>query len=419
LFHFVGSSSDCDEWISFGSCRIAPLHSKLPKTKKFVRNGSHSAKKVLDPKPISSFSVGGKTQHILNSFLTPCLAEARFDVFRDDKKRFFSAVVMETDTTCMPMKILFHFLKTSSKADEWVEYGSDRIRPYKSVAPLTTKEQKRQRLENQPKAIPATVIIDSMSKEATSRSSSAGPSLGPVDSGTSEHALISSCCSVDVPSCDRTLQSITPAVPTQPQHTGHASCLEQSLSHSAGSHQWPFPVTSSVKSITLPTSEVPTMQRNDNLFDPQMSEDDPQMSKHFEQPTTSVSNNTHSKIHLASSDADFQYIDHGFNPSNSQQPFPTPSFDNVTGYQSTETMVQQLSVAGNPNRTQCHTINNDGDVACQQETQHHQRPQKLSGLDVLAMLTEGLEVVAEQQPNLPPEQALHQYIRSQIQQLPR
>lgn len=48
------------------------------------------------------------------------------------------------------MKVLFHFLKTSSNADEWAEFGSDRIRTYKSVVPPTVREQKELlRLENE------------------------------------------------------------------------------------------------------------------------------------------------------------------------------------------------------------------------------------------------------------------------------
>lgn len=69
-------------------------------------------------------------------------------MFRTEKDRFFKAVVKEIDSTSVPMKILFHFLKTSSYADEWAEYGSDKIRPYKSAVPPTVREQKKL-LENE------------------------------------------------------------------------------------------------------------------------------------------------------------------------------------------------------------------------------------------------------------------------------
>jgi [histone H3]-lysine4 N-trimethyltransferase ATXR3 len=75
MFHFAKTSAAADEWVPFGSNRIAPLHSKVPKTKKALIkessaevNASQTATKeisvVVDPQASSSFSIGGKEPDI-------------------------------------------------------------------------------------------------------------------------------------------------------------------------------------------------------------------------------------------------------------------------------------------------------------------------------------------------------------------
>lgn len=52
---------------------------------------------------------------------------------RSDKKGFSIATVIEMDFSDSSKRVKFHFAKTSSDRDEWVEFGSSRI------APLFTK----------------------------------------------------------------------------------------------------------------------------------------------------------------------------------------------------------------------------------------------------------------------------------------
>jgi mbt repeat len=60
---------------------------------------------------------------------------ARFDVQRSDKKNYSVATVVKVDFSGAVKRIMFHFAKTSSDRDEWVEFGSPRIAPlYSKVA---------------------------------------------------------------------------------------------------------------------------------------------------------------------------------------------------------------------------------------------------------------------------------------------
>jgi hypothetical protein len=67
MFHFAKTPSHMDEWVPFGSSRIAPLHSKVPKTKKALIKESQDAPEeifVSDPQASSSFTIGGKANDI-------------------------------------------------------------------------------------------------------------------------------------------------------------------------------------------------------------------------------------------------------------------------------------------------------------------------------------------------------------------
>lgn len=99
-------------------------------------------------------------------------------------------------------------MKTSANVDEWIEHGSDRIRPYKSAVPVTaTKEQKRRKLEKlaAKSKISTTVTIDST---MSSTADEAGPvvvghvpivSVEQPIAETIEPASNSTSCGVEVP----------------------------------------------------------------------------------------------------------------------------------------------------------------------------------------------------------------------------
>jgi hypothetical protein len=57
---------------------------------------------------------------------------AQFDVFREDKRRFCWATVVEVDCSGSVMRICFRFPKTKDNYIEWLEFGSPRICPFKS-----------------------------------------------------------------------------------------------------------------------------------------------------------------------------------------------------------------------------------------------------------------------------------------------
>lgn len=57
---------------------------------------------------------------------------ARFDVRRSDKQHFSTAIVSKVDSSGEKTRIKFHFAKTSTCRDEWIDIGSDRIAVYGS-----------------------------------------------------------------------------------------------------------------------------------------------------------------------------------------------------------------------------------------------------------------------------------------------
>ena len=55
---------------------------------------------------------------------------ARFDVLRTGKNYFSTGIVMDKDFSSSTKRVLFHFPKTKTKYDEWIEIGSSRISPF-------------------------------------------------------------------------------------------------------------------------------------------------------------------------------------------------------------------------------------------------------------------------------------------------
>jgi len=70
------------------------------------------------------------------------LPAARFDVQRSKKSKFSIATVRLVDFSGSVKRILFHFTKTSSERDEWVEFGSPRIAPLYSKVPRKISKSK-------------------------------------------------------------------------------------------------------------------------------------------------------------------------------------------------------------------------------------------------------------------------------------
>ncbi len=66
---------------------------------------------------------------------------AQFDVFRVDKQRFCSAKVLEVDCSGSTMKICFRFPKTKGGHQEWLDFGSPYICPFKSKVAVKTAEE--------------------------------------------------------------------------------------------------------------------------------------------------------------------------------------------------------------------------------------------------------------------------------------
>jgi hypothetical protein len=64
----------------------------------------------------------------------------RFDVKRSDRDAFSVATVTKVDFSGTTKRIMFHFAKTSSDRDEWVEFGSSRIAPLYSIVSRTTQK---------------------------------------------------------------------------------------------------------------------------------------------------------------------------------------------------------------------------------------------------------------------------------------
>ena len=174
-FHFKNTSSDTDEWISFGSRRIAPLHSKTqpPASKRKLLDGGKgpkkdSTKKASD-KGMSTSETSGESKSTTNrenetNGKTPSEKEpkqkrpaekefkpkpprkkiklvsasdeesfqpkARFDVLRKvkGKEKWVCGKVVAVDLTAEgERRIRFHFRKSKDEDDEWIVFGSPRI----------------------------------------------------------------------------------------------------------------------------------------------------------------------------------------------------------------------------------------------------------------------------------------------------
>ena len=86
------------------------------------------------------FSVCRDDNHSILVSLTLCsclkMIPARFDVQRSDKSVFSIATVVKVDFSGSVKRIMFHYAKTSSDRDEWVEFGSSRIAPRFTKVPM-------------------------------------------------------------------------------------------------------------------------------------------------------------------------------------------------------------------------------------------------------------------------------------------
>lgn len=178
MFHYVKTSSDRDEWVEFMSPRICPLYSKVPRSTKSgskrnkplfdekdasVRTAKQNVKdlsetkekkpsrsslkpkpvaEVLDPSLESSFVVGGKQSMVSSTTVISQKFTARFDVKREAKGRFYSAIVKSVQFDESDKKILFHYSKSNDKYDEWIEFGSPRICAFKSKVPMEMEKKK-------------------------------------------------------------------------------------------------------------------------------------------------------------------------------------------------------------------------------------------------------------------------------------
>jgi hypothetical protein len=87
---------------------------------------------------------------------------ARFDVQRSDKDAFSVASVVKVDFSGSVKRILFHFAKTSSDRDEWVEFESPRI------APLYSKVPKRRKGDSKPSQTSVGTAKNSLNDTGTS-----------------------------------------------------------------------------------------------------------------------------------------------------------------------------------------------------------------------------------------------------------
>jgi hypothetical protein len=78
------------------------------------------------------------------------MVSAKFDVRRSDKDHFSLAFVTRVDFVGNPKRVRFHFSKSSTCRDEWVDFGSDRIAPVntksKDRAVVATKKSKKRKV---------------------------------------------------------------------------------------------------------------------------------------------------------------------------------------------------------------------------------------------------------------------------------
>lgn len=68
------------------------------------------------------------------------VSSARFDVRRSDRLHYSVAIVTKVEFSETTKRIKFHFAKTSTCRDEWVEFGSDRIAPLGTKSAAKTEE---------------------------------------------------------------------------------------------------------------------------------------------------------------------------------------------------------------------------------------------------------------------------------------
>jgi hypothetical protein len=104
------------------------------------------------------FDIGGKYYLVPSiGLLDCCLAycqlipvfaytAARFDVIRTGKHNFSTGIVMNKDFSSSVKRVLFHFPKTKTKYDEWVEIGSSRIAPLNTKQDPNSKQKKSKNL---------------------------------------------------------------------------------------------------------------------------------------------------------------------------------------------------------------------------------------------------------------------------------
>jgi hypothetical protein len=71
------------------------------------------------------------------------LFEASFDVYREDKRRYYWAVVEDVDFTEQAKRIYFRFKKSKDNHVEWIEFGSPRICTHKSKTAKKDPKQDR------------------------------------------------------------------------------------------------------------------------------------------------------------------------------------------------------------------------------------------------------------------------------------
>jgi hypothetical protein len=269
-------------------------------------------------------------------------------VFRIEKKRFFKAIVKEIDNTCTPIKILFHFMKTSSNVDEWIEHGSDRIRPYKSAVPVTaTKEQKRRTLEKQAakSKISTTVTIDST---MSSTADEAGPAfIGHVPLVSVEQRIAeriepasnSTSCGTEVPDgFELNAQSVS----SQSLHAEQASSPAHSDVTAYTGRQDSFQLPLPPKSASCKLAVESLVHRNES---PRCHS---AASNHFLQPAVPFSSEMKASVPLGGSEVNAQI-----------------NYDQETG-------VQRQSPASTPRHF------NDSDIGHQyQPTMYRPQPQQV------------------------------------------
>lgn len=77
-------------------------------------------------------------------FPHPSLLLARLDVLRTGKSRYCVAIVVDYDA--VGKRVKFHYLKTKSSCDEWIEIGSPRIAPLHSKVVEVEKAKKVHKL---------------------------------------------------------------------------------------------------------------------------------------------------------------------------------------------------------------------------------------------------------------------------------